>query len=137
MGEEHPTDPDDGRKRVKDQRGGGERARLAHRLTAVGGALAGQAAEQIEHAPAPGGDRVVGGKKLKVADCAGPPKRSEDDVVGVNGVAAAEKFLAFQRPAQWREVVAECRQPLVAVLDKFLDRHAETLFARLSEISLV
>src|SRR6266481_8370430 len=137
MSEEHAADPNDGRKGVQDQRSCCNRARAAHDSTAIGRALAREAAEQIEHAPAPRGDEVAGGEKLKITDRPRPLEGAEDDVVGIGRGGAGQEILALHRAAQRGQAFAESRQPRVAILDHLLESSTEALLTRFPEIGLV
>src|SRR5580704_1739441 len=122
---------------MHDQRGRGDRARLGHRSTAIGGTLPREGAEQVEHAPAPCGDRVTSGEKLIVADDAGPLEGAEDDVIGIGRSSTDQKILALHGAAQRCQALAESRQSRITVLDYLLETCAEPLLARFAEIGLV
>src|SRR4051812_19439586 len=125
MSEKHAADPDNCREGVNDQRDRRNDRRLVHRSTAIGGTLAGEAAEHVEHPAAPGGDRVVVSEQREIADGARPLESTEDEVIGIGWRVAAEKLLALERAAQRRQALPEGGQPRVAVLDHIFETAAE------------
>src|SRR5215469_2126347 len=93
------------------------------RSAAVSRRLARETAKRVEHPPAPGGNRIVGGDQREIADRAGPLKRAEHDVIGVGRRRTREKLLALEGTAQRRQGVAKRRQALLAVLDDVFQAH--------------
>src|SRR3954465_15481095 len=93
--------------------------------------LPGIAVEEVEHALAPGVDRVVGLEQADRRDAARPLEGAEEDVVGGAGDVAGDELVLPQARPQRLERAAEVGELLLRLGGKLLERHAEALLARL------
>src|SRR5688572_5185369 len=99
--------------------------------------IAREAAEEVEHALAPGAQRVFGSEHFLRAHDARPLEHREQDVIGVRRLAAADVGLPLERCLHWLEGAAEALQRVVALGARLLERLPEDLLEHLAHEGVV
>src|SRR5262245_54929318 len=100
----------------------GHRHLFTLRLGSGGRDIARKASEQIQHALAPGAQRVLGSEDLARAHDAGPLEDREQDVVGVGRLLPADVGLALERRLHRLDRAAEALERVVALGARLLER---------------